>query len=66
MDTGNHVEVKRFRVGVRMDSQGLCLKVTDGGSRRILRELLKVGDGSFYEFDYFTQEAVIYRKAAQS
>lgn len=53
-------EVKRFRVGVRMGSQGLSLKVTDAGSRRIRKEVEKAGEGGFYEFDYSTQEAVIF------
>ena len=55
-------EVKRFRVGVRMGSQGFSLKVTDGGSRRIKREVAKAkekyGD-AWYESDYSTQDAVI-------
>ena len=55
-------EVKRFRVGVRMGSQGFSLKVTDGGSRRIKREVAKAKENysdAWYEFDYSTQEAVI-------
>jgi hypothetical protein len=52
-------EVKRFRVGIRMGSQGLRVKVTDGGSRRIRREVAKAGAGATYTFDYMTQEAVI-------
>ena len=55
-------EVKRFRVGVRMGSQGFSFKVTDGGSRRIKREVAKAKENygdAWYEFDYSTQEAVI-------
>jgi hypothetical protein len=52
-------EVKRFRVAVRMGSQGMSLKVTDGGTRRIKAALAKAGPDSCYEFDYDTQEAVI-------
>jgi hypothetical protein len=52
-------EVKRFRVGVRMGSQGLSMKVTDGGTRRIRSAVAKAGDGATYTFDYETQEAVI-------
>jgi hypothetical protein len=52
-------EVKRFRVGVRMGSQGMSLKVTDGGTRRIRRAVIKAGDGAYHVFDYETQEAVI-------
>jgi len=53
-------EVKRFRVAVKMGGQGMMLKCSDGASRRIKRELAKAGEGSWYEFDYATQEAVIY------
>lgn len=52
-------EVKRFRVGIRQGVQGLSLKVTDGGSRRIRKEIEKAGDGAYNVFDYMTQEAVI-------
>lgn len=52
-------EVKRFRVGVRMGSQGMLVKVTDAGSRRIRMEVEKAGVGAYYVFDYDTQEAVI-------
>lgn len=52
-------EVKRFHVGVRMGGQGFMLKVTDGGSRRIRREVSKAGENAYYVFDYDTQEAVI-------
>ena len=55
-------EVKRFRVGVRMGSQSFSFKVTDGGSRRIKREVAKAKENysdAWYEFDYSTQEAVI-------
>jgi hypothetical protein len=51
-------EVKRFRVGVRMGRQGLSLKVTDGGTRRI-RAACDKYPGSSYRFDYMTQEAII-------
>lgn len=53
-------EVKRFRVGVRMGSQGFTLKVTDGGTRRIREAVAKAGEGAFHGFDYDTQEAIIY------
>jgi hypothetical protein len=51
-------EVRRFRVGVRPSSNGLSIKVTDGGTRRIRAALAKY-EGSRYEFDYETQEAII-------
>lgn len=57
-------EVKRFHVAVRRGSQGLSLKVTDGGSRRIRAEVAKAsakfGGEAWYEFDYSTQDAVIF------
>lgn len=52
-------EVKRFHVGIRRGAQGFSLKVTDGGSRRINRELLKLGPEAAYHFDYETQEVVL-------
>ncbi len=52
-------EVKRFHVGIKMGAQGFSLKVTDGGSRRINKELLKLGPEATYHFDYETQEAVL-------
>lgn len=54
-------EVKRFRVAVRMGSQGTMLKVTDAGTRRIRAAVVKAGEDAWYEFDYSTQEAVIFR-----
>ena len=52
-------EVRRFRVGVRAGRQGLSLKVTDGGSRKIKAAVEKAGEGAYYVFDYYNQEAVI-------
>lgn len=52
-------EVKRFYVAVRRSSSGLMLKLTDGATRKVHRAVEKAGDGAIYEFDYFTQEAVI-------
>lgn len=54
-------EVKRFHVAVRMGGNGMALKVTDGGSRRIRAAVAKAGKGAWYEFDKFSQEAVIYQ-----
>jgi len=45
-------EVKRFHVATRVGAQGFKIQVTDGGTRRIEREVEKVGKGAFYEFDY--------------
>jgi hypothetical protein len=52
-------EVKRFHVAVRMRGCGFTLKCTDGATRRIRREVAKIGEGAYYQFDYDTQDAVI-------
>jgi len=59
------VEVKRFHVALRLGGGGMALKVTDGGTRRIRREVAKAGVGAFYQFDYSTQEAVIFKPESQ-
>ncbi len=59
------VEVKRFRVGIRLGSQGLSYKVTDGGSRRIRSAVAKAGEGAYHLFDYSSQEAVIMKPDSQ-
>jgi len=53
-------EVKRFRVAIKAGAQGMLLKCGDGASRRIRRECQNAGGESWYEFDYATQEAVIF------
>jgi hypothetical protein len=53
-------EVKRFHVAIKAGGQGLLLKCSDASSRRIRRECAKAGEESWYEFDYATQEAVIF------
>jgi hypothetical protein len=58
-------EVNRFYVAVRMGSQGLMWKVTDGGTRRIRAAVAKAGEGAYYVLDYATQEAVIMRPVSQ-
>ena len=55
------IEVRRFRVGIRVGGQGTMLKVTDGGTRRIRSAVAKAGTGSYHHFDYTTQEAVIFK-----
>ena len=52
-------EVRRFRVGVRMGSQGMSLKLTDASSRRVREACAKAGKDASYAFDHETQEAVI-------
>jgi hypothetical protein len=60
-------EVNRFHIAIRPGSNGLSLKVTDGSTRRIQKAVVKANrehcndeDLAFYEFDYSTQEAVIF------
>lgn len=59
-------EVKRFHVGIRLGTNGLMLKCTDGASRRIRREVEKAGEGAYYKFDYLSQDAVIFAPDKQS
>jgi hypothetical protein len=62
-------EVNRFYVAIRPGAQGFVFKVTDGGTRRIRGALAKANRDArcapdagvaWYEFDYSTQEAVIF------
>jgi len=53
-------EVRRFHVGIRRSGNGLQLKCTDGSTRRIRAACARAGEKSWYEFDYCTQEAVIF------
>jgi len=53
-------EVKRFHIAVRTGSNGLRIKVTDASTRKIRAACAKFGENSWYEFDYGSQDAVIY------
>ena len=57
-------EVKRFHIAVRMGSQGFTVKLTDGSTRRVRAAREKAardtGKDAWYEFDYSSQEAVIF------
>lgn len=53
-------EVKRFRIAVRMGRQGFSLKLTDASTRKVRAACAKAGDDSWYEFDYETQEAIVF------
>jgi hypothetical protein len=53
-------EVRRFRVAVRMGSQGMSLKLTDAATRKVREAVAKAGKGAYHRFDYETQEAVIF------
>lgn len=56
-------EVNRFRVAVRMGSQGLMVKLTDASTKKLHKALdkakEKTGQDASYRFDYSTQEAII-------
>jgi len=52
-------EVKRFHVATRLGSQGLMIKVTDGGSRKIRKEVEKAGKGAYHVFDYGNYENAV-------
>lgn len=53
-------EYKRFRVGLRTSNNGLSVKLTDASNRRLNHALAAAGEYATYEFDYSTQEAVVY------
>jgi hypothetical protein len=54
-------EVRRFHVAVRHGSSNwFQLKLTDASTRKLNAAKEKAGEGSWHEFDYSTQEAVIY------
>jgi len=52
IEVATYKEVKRFHVGTHVGSEGLKVKVTDGGTRRIRKEVEKAGEDAFYVFDY--------------
>lgn len=53
-------EVKRFHVAIRMGTNGFMMKCTDGSTNRIRKAVRKAGPDAWYQFDYETQEAVIF------
>lgn len=57
--------VKRFHIATRMGGNRLTIKVTDGGTRRIRREVAKAGEGAYYEFDYSCQDCLIFKPVKQ-
>lgn len=60
VEIATYKEVRRFRVAVRVGGQGLFLKLTDASSKKVRQAEEKAGDGAFHQFDYDTQEAVIF------
>jgi len=55
-------EVKRFHVGTRIGSQGMLIKVTDAGSRKIRAEVEKAGEGAYYVLVYDEYKNVVILK----
>lgn len=55
--------VKRFHVAVRPGSNGLSLKLTDASSARVRKALAAAGPGATYDFDYWSQDALIFAPA---
>jgi hypothetical protein len=53
-------EVRRFRVSVRRGRSEFRLKLTDHSAAKLSRALSDVGRDAWFEFDYATQEAVVY------
>lgn len=53
------LEMDRFPVSVKR-GDAFRFVLTDASSRRLKSRLKKVGDDAFYEFDYSTQEAIIF------
>lgn len=59
IDVDTPKEVRRIRVAVRHGS-GMRLDLTPASTRKVHAAVDKAGDGAWYAFDYWTQEAVIY------
>lgn len=53
-------EVNRFPVSLRPGDINLSIRLTDASSRRLLAARQRAGEGASFQFDYTTQEAVIY------
>lgn len=53
-------EVKRFRIAIRAGALGMSFKLTDASSRKVEKAVAAEGIGAWYEFDYTTQEAIIF------
>lgn len=53
-------ELRRFHVAIRLSGNGLNLKLTDASTRKVEAALEKAGSDATYEFDYETQEAIIF------
>jgi len=58
-------EVKRFHVAVRR-GDGLSFKLTDASSAKVRKAVHLAGEDATYEFDYDTQEAVIFAVAKRT
>jgi hypothetical protein len=59
------VEVKRFHVATRVGANGLRVKVSDGGSRKIRSEVAKAGEGAYHTFDYGSEQNAVIMKPSK-
>ena len=55
-------EIKRFKIAVRRSGNGMSLKLTDGSTNKVNKAVEETGPGAFYQFDYYSQEAIIYKQ----
>lgn len=53
-------EVKRFHVAIRRGGGFASFVLTDGSKRKLEKELAKAGKNAWYEFDYTSQDAIIF------
>lgn len=53
-------EVRRFHVATRIGASGVRVKLTDASGEKLRKALDKAGLESWHEFDYSTQEAIIF------
>lgn len=59
-------EVARFYVETRVSGSGLYTKLTYESTKDLDAALKTAGDGAVYEFDYETQEAVVFALAGEA
>ena len=60
------VEVKRFKIHLRMSSNGLMLKLTDHSTLKVNKAVREAGPYAYHLFDYGTEEAVILKPDGNS
>lgn len=52
--------VRKFRVATRIGASGVRVKLTDASSAKLRAALEKAGPESWHEFNYDTQEALVF------